>query len=142
MIRYDILVKGLVDHGINLSTDPYEKVMNIPRYIEYKQMVINWTAFIRANPEYQYEHISRIQKVFIEALKYDNWERESVIKRKEYQEIRRLARSLPDMTVLTDSCISMKLFVKYGINFYSLRATKGGKLLRMLLRGIRKRKNY
>ncbi len=142
LVQYDMLIKGLVVYGTNLSTDPFEKVMNVPGFIEYKQMVINWVTFIRANPEYQYECQSRVQKVFIEALKYDKWERENFIKHEEYQEIRRLSRMLPDTNVLTESFVSMNLFVKYGINLFGLRATKGGRVIRMILKAIREHQHH
>ena len=136
LMQYDVLIKGLVVYGVNLSTDPYEKVMNVPDFIEYKQMVINWVAFIRANPEYQYEYQTQIRKVFISALGYDNWKHESSIKRKEYQEIRRLAGRLPDTRVLTDSFMRMEVFVKYGINLFGFRDPSNGKIIRRLLRII------
>ena len=139
LIQYDMLIKGLVVYGTNLSIESYEKVMNVPGFIEYKQMVINWVAFLEANPEYQYEYQGRIRKVFINTLTYDYWKRENTIKYKEYREIRRLAKRLPDINVLTDSFISMNLFVKFGINLFGLRASKYGIIIRNILKVMKKK---
>jgi len=142
LVNYDLLIKGLIIYDANLSTSPFEIMMNKPRYFEYKKVVENWVGFLCSNPSLLSESQKRIQFVFTNALTFKDWNQEGLDKIKEHKYLREMALTLPDVSVLSQDYMTMKLFVKYGIDLFWLRDSTFGILGKKVLSFARKiRKN-
>jgi len=136
MLKDEFIVCVFLDYGINLSMDPYGKHWGATPRKEYVDVVRRWVIFLKDHPEYAQQQKNQLRYVFERAINYNDYE-DDADRKQSLREIRNLARSLPDETVLTGHYVSMKLFVGLGINLFPLRESEIGKVIRKILRAFR-----
>ena len=128
-----LIIGAFVDYNINLAALPYSKYWYQGAYNEYKDQIEMWVDFLCRHPQYKSGCQPTLWQVFEAAIVYDNWDKESGLDRKkELREVRRQAHRLPDRRVLTDNYLSMKVFIDFGINTFSLRESKLGSIIKRI----------
>ena len=132
----DGIINALIDYGMNLSINPYGQNWRQIPYYEYENRVDRWVQFIQEHPDYGQRCREYIWKLLEKTISYEGWTT-SKERRKCLKELRLKADNLPDKTVLTKDFISMKLFVDFGINTFSLRRTRIGNAIRKVMADIR-----
>ena len=138
LMGIDVVIDILIKHRINLSPMPYGWQWRWIPYREYISRVKKWVGYLRKHPEDSCRSQNYLWRVFENAIDYDGWEKEKEYKKgSSLKEIRRLANQLPDRKVLTNDFISMKLFVDYGIDTFSLRKTKLGETVKQMASKVR-----
>ena len=127
--KNNTVIGAFVDHDINLAPLPYSKYWYRGTYGEYKSEIVTWVDFLCNHPGYVGNCQPALWQVFEAAITFDDWDKESVISKKEaMKEVRRQAHRIPDRGVLTNHYISMKMFIDYGINTFGLRDSIIGSL--------------
>ncbi len=139
LINTDIIVKGLLLYEVNLTKIPLEShVVKVP-FKDYYAIVKRWVDFICDHPEYEKECRQELLEIFERAITYSGWEKgESKNRKRALRDLRNQARRLPDQELFFGGYTTMKIFVKYGIDTFSLRSTTTGSFFRMLRKKIRK----
>ena len=97
-------------------------------------IVVHWVNYICCFPEYEIECRQILWLIFENAivhLKDSNLTRKE--KRTILANLRKEARKIPDQKAFLNDFVSIKIFVKYGINMFSLRETSLGKHIKPLL---------
>ena len=134
MINADSIVKAFLLHDTALTKEPFETHAYKVPYHDYYSIVVHWVNYICRFPEYEMECRQILWLIFENAIVHL---KDSNLTRKEKKamliNLRKEARKIPDQKVFSDDFISMKLFVKYGINMFSLRETSLGKHIKSLL---------
>ena len=135
----DVVIDAFMRMETNLSPIPYGWQWRQVPYREYMERVVAWVEFLGSHPEYAGKSKIYLWRVFEEAIVYDGWIHETEYKKsKALKELRKQANQLPDKRMLTDRFISMKLFIDYGIDTFSLRKTRLGKTVQALAAKVRK----
>ncbi len=139
----NFIIGAFLKYDANLITEPYSGGWKKAARIEYEAVARRWVEFLRAHPEYAKRSKARLRRIFDDAIKYDARESPEE-KKKAMREIRRLARRLPDRSILTEDYAAMTLFVNFGVNTFPLRDTPTGAKIKKLLARARKmrKKNH
>lgn len=139
LAKVDGVIDALVKYGINLSVNPYGKIWRIVPYSEYEDRMNTWVDFLQKHPEYGWISQGYVWQVFENCITYENWTSRRE-KKEKIKELRKRAHQLPDRKVLIKNFVSMRLFVNFGLNMFTLRKTWIGKAVRFVTAAIRKSK--
>ena len=129
--------KALMEYNIILGTDLYGAQWREVSYAEYEGIARRWVAFLAAHSECCKDAKHMLRAIFENAIANMNLN-DAEERRRAEENLRDIARGLPDRSVLTKDYVAMKLFVDYGINMFNLRNTQIGGIIKNVLSGIRK----